>query len=64
MEGIMVIPVLIYIVIIIFVISFIVNANKFMHAKTKADQERIKLDRERNEKMDELIRVFSENKHI
>ncbi|MGE8079250.1 hypothetical protein [Peribacillus loiseleuriae] len=45
------IPLLIYLGLIVFSIYFVVKMIKFMNAKTKLDQER-------NEKLDELIKVI------
>jgi len=45
-------PAFLNLIIVIFVIYFAINAIKFMQAKTK-------LDRERNEKINELIKTFN-----
>jgi large-conductance mechanosensitive channel len=52
-----IIPVLIYLFILGFTIYFIVKVLKFMTEKTKLDQQR-------NEKLDELIRAIQDNKSI
>jgi len=48
------IPFILYLALLGFVIYFIIKIVKFMNAKTKSDQEI-------NEKMNELIRVISQN---
>ena len=51
------IPFIIYLAIFIFSIYFVIKIIKFMNAK-------IKLDQERNQKIDELIRSFGQSNHI
>ncbi len=48
-------PVILSLVIIGFGIYFVIRIIKFMNAKTKLDQER-------NEKLDELIKIISQDK--
>jgi uncharacterized membrane protein len=48
------IPILLYLVILVFSIYFIVRTIRFMNEKTKLDQQR-------NEKLDELIQAIKEN---
>ncbi|MBA9029082.1 MULTISPECIES: hypothetical protein [Bacillaceae] len=50
-----IIPILIYLGLVVFSIYFIVKVIKFMNAKTR-------LDEQRNEKLDELIRVMGNDK--
>lgn len=47
-------PVILFLIIIGFGIYFVIRLIKFMNAKTKLDQER-------NDKLDELIRVVSKD---
>lgn len=47
------IPILLYLVILVFSIYFIVRTIRFMNEKTKLDQQR-------NEKLDALIKVFQD----
>ena len=49
-----IIPILLYLVILVFSIYFVVRTIKFMNEKTKLDQER-------NEKLDLLIKVLGNN---
>ncbi|MDR6999905.1 hypothetical protein [Neobacillus niacini] len=48
-------PIIVYLVLIVLGILFVVNIIKFMNEKTK-------LDRERNEKLDELLTIVRNNK--
>ncbi|PGY16074.1 hypothetical protein COE25_00840 [Bacillus sp. AFS031507] len=48
------IPILLYLVILVFSIYFIVRTIRFMNEKTKLDQQR-------NEKLDELIQTIKVN---
>ncbi|MBV7507678.1 hypothetical protein KW850_20830 [Bacillus sp. sid0103] len=48
-------PIFFYLVITVFGIYFVIKVIKFMNAKTKSDQER-------NEKIDELIKVINQSK--
>ena len=50
-----IIPILIYLGLLIFSIYFVVKVIRFINAKTK-------LDEQRNEKLDELIRVMGKKK--
>jgi hypothetical protein len=50
-------PILIYLVLTGFGIYFVIKVIKFMNEKTN-------LDRERNKKLDELIKVISQGKKI
>jgi large-conductance mechanosensitive channel len=50
-----IIPILIYLLILGFTIYFIVRVIKFMNEKTKLDQQR-------NDKLDSLIKAISESK--
>ncbi|MGG1676096.1 hypothetical protein ACIFOT_10160 [Neobacillus sp. NRS-1170] len=49
-----IIPILLYLTILVFSIYFVVRTIKFMNEKTKLDQER-------NEKLDLLIKVLGNN---
>ncbi|MDN3018268.1 hypothetical protein PH210_18990 [Paenibacillus sp. BSR1-1] len=49
-----IIPILLYLVILVFSIYFVVRTIRFMNEKTKLDQER-------NEKLDLLIKVLGNN---
>jgi len=51
------IPLLFYLVIIIFGMYFIVRTIKYMNVKTKLDQER-------NQKLDSLIKVLQDQKDL
>jgi len=51
------IPIAFYLLIIVFIIYFVIKAIKFMNAK-------VKLDNERNQKIDELIKTISESNHL
>lgn len=48
-------PIIIYVALTVFAIYFVIKVVKFMN-------EKIKLDRERNEKIDELIKFHKEKK--
>ncbi|MDW7618083.1 hypothetical protein SC499_26410 [Peribacillus simplex] len=50
-----IIPILFYLGLLFLSIYFVIKVIKFINAKTKADQER-------NEKLDELIRVIGKSK--
>ncbi|MDO7486851.1 hypothetical protein Q5O89_15635 [Peribacillus frigoritolerans] len=50
-------PIIFYLVLTVFGIYFVIKVIKFMNAKTKSDQER-------NEKIDELIKVVNQGKRI
>jgi len=50
-------PFIFYLILIVFGIYFVIKVIKFMKAK-------IELDRERNLKLEELIKIFSQNNHI
>ncbi|MCK1994948.1 hypothetical protein [Peribacillus muralis] len=48
-------PIIFYLVLTVFGIYFVIKVIKFMNAKTKSDQER-------NEKIEELIKVVNQGK--
>lgn len=48
-------PIILYLALLVFGIYFVVKIIKFMNAKTRSDQER-------NEKIDELIKVIDQTK--
>ncbi|KRF50534.1 hypothetical protein [Peribacillus butanolivorans] len=50
-------PIIFYLVLTVFGIYFVIKVIKFMNAKTKSDQER-------NEKIDQLIKVVNQDKRI
>ena len=56
-EGLFLLPIIFYLFIILFTIYFVIKVIEFMNAK-------IKLDQERNEKIDELIKVVNQIKRI
>lgn len=56
-DGFFIIPLLIYLAVIFLTIYFMVKIIKFTN-------EKVKLDRARNEKLDELIKLFSEGKRM
>lgn len=47
-------PIIMYIVVIAFMIYFVIKVIKFMNRK-------LKLDQERNEKLDELMKTLNQN---
>ncbi|WML43990.1 hypothetical protein [Neobacillus sp. PS3-40] len=53
----MFLPIILYLALTAFCIYFIIKVIKFMNAKTKSDQER-------NQKMDELVKIVSQVKNI
>ena len=50
-------PIIVYLVLIVLGILFVIKVIKFMNEKTK-------LDRERNEKLDELLKAIRKNNEI
>ena len=48
-------PIIFYLVLIVFAIYFVIKVIKFMNEKTK-------LDREKNEKLTEIIKVLNQDK--
>ncbi len=49
-------PIIFYLVLIVFAIYFVIKVIKFMNEKTK-------LDREKNEKLTEIIKVLNQDKN-
>ena len=49
-------PIIFYLVLIVFAIYFVIKVIKFMN-------EKIKLDREKNEKLTEIIKVLNQDKN-